>query len=72
MILTNYGHDDQGVSAIDADPEAAQEFLDEEDTSGFDYDASIAAVATRPQPSRPGASRNVPNYMLSILLALNW
>ena len=44
--------DDQGVSAIDTDPEAAYE-LEEENTSSFDYDASIAAVATRHPPSRP-------------------
>lgn len=52
--------DDNGVSAIDTDPydpEAAHELLDAEDPSDFDYDAPIAAVATRPQSGRPVQKR---------------
>ena len=53
--------DDHGVSTIDTDPydpEAAHDLLDAEDSSDFDYDASIAAVATRPQSGRPGQKRH--------------
>ncbi len=42
--------DDQGVSAIALDTELEathNAFLNEEDTTGFDYDTPIAAVATR-------------------------